>query len=114
MNVNAALLLLPLALVVACASSPTPSEPPAPKEAVIARVNGVDIPRSRLDRELETRGAVSRVVLQVHDEIVLEVAPDERDDIVELTVSTMRGAYEMRVPLEVNVSLGATWAAAKG
>ena len=68
----------------------------------------------RLDHALETRGAVSRVVLQVHDEIVLEVAPDERDDIVELTVSTMRGAYEMRVPLEVNVSLGATWAAAKG
>ena len=70
----------------------------------------------RLDRALEARGRASRsrVVLQVHDEIVLEVSPDERDEIVDLTVSTMRGAYEMRVPLEVNVAMGATWAAAKG
>ncbi len=70
----------------------------------------------RLDRALEARGPASRsrVVLQVHDEIVLEVSPDEREEIVDLTVSTMRGAYAMRVPLEVNVSIGATWAAAKG
>ena len=68
----------------------------------------------RLDCALETRAARSRIVLQVHDEIVLEIAPEERDDITALTVATMRGAYEMRVPLEVNVAVGATWAAAKG
>ena len=68
----------------------------------------------RLDRALETRTARSRIVLQVHDEIVLEIAPEERDDVTALTVATMRGAYEMRVPLEVNVAVGATWAAAKG
>jgi DNA polymerase I len=68
----------------------------------------------RLDHELESREVKSRIVLQVHDEIVLEVAPGERDAIVELTVSTMRGAYDMRVPLEVNVAVGDTWAAAKG
>ncbi len=67
----------------------------------------------RLDAALEERGTASRIVLQVHDEIVLEVAPDERDEVVDLTVSTMKGAYAMRVPLEVNVALGATWAAAK-
>jgi DNA polymerase-1 len=68
----------------------------------------------RLDAALEARGATSRIVLQVHDEIVLEVTPPERDDVVALTVDTMRGAYAMRVPLEVNVSIGASWAAAKG
>ena len=68
----------------------------------------------RLDRALEAQGRRSRIVLQVHDEIVLEVAPDERDEITDLTVTTMRGAYEMRVPLEVNVALGDSWAAAKG
>jgi DNA polymerase-1 len=67
----------------------------------------------RLDAALEERGTASRIVLQVHDEIVLEVAPDERDEVVDLTVGTMKGAYAMRVPLEVNVALGATWAAAK-
>ena len=67
-----------------------------------------------LERHAEVDRARHGVDHQLGRRIVLEVAPDERDAIVELTVSTMRGAYEMRVPLEVNVALGATWAAAKG
>jgi DNA polymerase I len=68
----------------------------------------------RLDGALETGGYASRIVLQVHDEVLLEVPEDERQDAAELTVATMRGAAELMVPLEVNVSAGPTWADAKG
>ena len=68
----------------------------------------------RLDRSLLIGGFASRIVLQVHDEVILEVPPAERDAVGALTVSTLMGAAELDVPLEVNVSWGASWAAAKG
>jgi DNA polymerase-1 len=67
----------------------------------------------RLDRSLEERRMRSHIVLQVHDEIVLEVPDDERDAAKELTVDTMAGAFELRVPLAVNVAIGPSWAEAK-
>ena len=68
----------------------------------------------RLDAALRERDAGSRLVLQVHDEVILEVPPDEHDDVGALTVDTMRDAAELRVPLEVNLAWGRTWADAKG
>ena len=68
----------------------------------------------RLDAALQDRSAASRLVLQVHDEVILEVPPSERDEVTELTVDTMRHAADLAVPLEVHVSAGATWADAKG
>ncbi|MEY2455450.1 MAG: polymerase, partial [Acidimicrobiaceae bacterium] len=56
----------------------------------------------------------SRVILQVHDEVILEVTPAERDRAAELTIEAMRGAADLRVPLEVNLAFGPTWADAKG
>ncbi|HET9600978.1 MAG TPA: DNA polymerase I [Acidimicrobiales bacterium] len=67
----------------------------------------------RLDGALDEGGYASRLVLQVHDEVLLEVPTAEADDVAPLTVATMRGAAELRVPLEVNVSSGPTWADAK-
>ncbi|WP_254127021.1 DNA polymerase [Aquihabitans sp. G128] len=67
----------------------------------------------RLDDALDERRAESRVVLQVHDEVILEVPAAEHDDIGALTLQVMRGAAELRVPLEVNLSFGDSWAAAK-
>ena len=67
----------------------------------------------RLHDALEARGSASRIVLQVHDEVIVEVPPEEHDEIGALTLEVMRGAAELRVPLEVNLSFGATWAAAK-
>ncbi|WCO69057.1 DNA polymerase I [Iamia majanohamensis] len=67
----------------------------------------------RLDRALAAQGARSRLILQVHDEVILDVVPDEHDDIAPLTIEVMRGAAELRVPLEVNLAFGATWADAK-
>jgi DNA polymerase-1 len=56
----------------------------------------------------------SRVVLQVHDEVIVEVPDDEHDAVGDLVVNLMRDAADLDVPLEVNVSWGDTWAAAKG
>jgi DNA polymerase-1 len=68
----------------------------------------------RLDNALENGGYRSRLVLQVHDEVILEVPPDETEVVGELTKSSMRSACELRVPLEVNICWGDSWADAKG
>ena len=56
----------------------------------------------------------SRIVLQVHDEVIVEVPDDEREVVGDLVVGLMHDAAELDVPLEVNVSWGDTWASAKG
>jgi DNA polymerase-1 len=56
----------------------------------------------------------SRLVLQVHDEVILEVPPDERERAEELVRTAMVGAADLRVPLDVKLSRGPTWADAKG
>jgi len=67
----------------------------------------------RLDRGLEDQGRASRLVLQVHDEVILEVDPAEEQAVAALTLEAMRGAADLSVPLEVNLSWGDSWADAK-
>jgi len=67
----------------------------------------------RIDAALEDARVTARVVLQVHDEVIVEVPDDERDRVGPLVIDIMRGAAELDVPLEVNVAWGTTWAAAK-
>ena len=68
----------------------------------------------RIDSGLELGGFASRLVLQVHDEVILEVPPTEADRAAALTLDAMRGACDLSVPLEVNLSWGDSWADAKG
>ena len=68
----------------------------------------------RLDDALEAGGYRSRLVLQVHDEVLVEAPEDECGPVSRLVVDTMRDAAALRVPFEVNLSVGPTWAAAKG
>jgi DNA polymerase-1 len=68
----------------------------------------------RLDARLDAEGLASRLILQVHDEVILEVPPDEEEAAATAVGEAMRGAAELIVPLEVNVSWGDTWAGAKG
>ncbi len=67
----------------------------------------------RLDARLDEEELRSRLVLQVHDEVILEVPPDEEAAAAEAVVAAMRGAAELSVPLEVNLSWGQSWADAK-
>jgi DNA polymerase-1 len=66
-----------------------------------------------IDEALVAGGYDSRVVLQVHDEVIVEVPEDEHDVVGDLVVGLMREAADLDVPLEVNVSWGETWASAK-
>ena len=68
----------------------------------------------RLDEALRDQQAASRLVLQVHDEVILELHPSESAEVTELTVATMRNAADLAVPLEVHVAVGSSWADAKG
>jgi DNA polymerase-1 len=67
----------------------------------------------RIDRRLDGAGMASRLVLQVHDEVILEVPPAEEQAAAALVAEAMTGAAELNVPLEVHVSWGDTWAGAK-
>jgi DNA polymerase-1 len=60
-------------------------------------------------RRLREEGMRSRLLLQVHDELVLEVAPGERAALEVLVRKEMGGAYELSVPLDVSVGVGRTW-----
>jgi len=67
-----------------------------------------------IDQALDDAGVASRLVLQVHDEVLVEVPEAERAKVGPLVIDLMRSAAELDVPLEVNVAWGATWADAKG
>jgi DNA polymerase-1 len=68
----------------------------------------------RIDKLLEEGSFQSRIVLQVHDEVIVEVVENERDVVGPLVLDTMRGAADLSVPFEVHAAWGSTWAAAKG
>jgi DNA polymerase-1 len=68
----------------------------------------------RIDALLEKGNFQSRIVLQVHDEVIVEVIESEREVVGPLVLDTMRGAADLSVPFEVHAAWGATWAAAKG
>jgi DNA polymerase-1 len=68
----------------------------------------------RLDRGLEEAGFASDLVLQVHDEVLVDVEPAEADEVAALTEQAMVGAASLSVPLEVEMCWGASWAEAKG
>ncbi len=62
-----------------------------------------------VDHGLREAGLRSRLLLQVHDELVLEVAPGEREAVEQLVRAQMGGAYRLSVELDVSVGVGRTW-----
>ncbi len=66
-----------------------------------------------VDDELKKRGLRSRLVLQVHDELMIEAAEDEVSEVEEILDDKMRHAADLLVPLEVSLSTGKSWYDAK-
>jgi len=62
-----------------------------------------------VDRELSASKLKSRLLLQVHDELIIEVAPGEVDRVREIVTREMEGAYLLDVTLDVNVGIGKNW-----
>ncbi len=72
----------------------------------------VKIAMLKVDAALTAGELSSRMLLQVHDEIVLEIAPGERERVEELVRREMAGAFQLRAPLDVSVGVGADWESA--
>jgi DNA polymerase-1 len=66
----------------------------------------------RVDKALREAGLTSRMLLQVHDELVFDVAPGERETLETLVRHEMGGAYPLSVPLEISVGAGRDWSGA--
>jgi DNA polymerase-1 len=67
-----------------------------------------------IDRALESENLQSRLVLQVHDEVIVEAPDSEVERVESLVLGIMQGAVELKVPLAVNSAWGLSWADAKG
>ncbi len=75
--------------------------------ADIMKVAMIDVERAFAQRQLG-----SRLLLQVHDELIIEVAPGEVDQVRTLVVQGMEAAADLSVPLEVSVGIGRSWESA--
>jgi DNA polymerase I len=89
------------------------------RQAMNAGIQGLaaDIFKSalvRLDRELTAQNLEARLILQVHDEVVVEAPEHEQERVSEVMVDALTNAARLSVPLEVSLSWGENWAAAKG
>jgi DNA polymerase-1 len=63
-----------------------------------------------IHRRLRSTGLSARMVLQIHDELVFEVPPDELEPLAGLVREEMIGAVPLMVPLKVDVKTGLNWA----
>ncbi|MEI7561589.1 MAG: DNA polymerase I [Actinomycetes bacterium] len=63
----------------------------------------------KVNHEIEKEALKSRALLQVHDELIFEVMPGERDKLEAIVKKQMSEAFKLRVPLDVNIGFGASW-----
>ena len=63
----------------------------------------------RAEQALQDAGVHSRIIMQIHDELVVEVAPGESEQVTALVKDAMEHAVEIAVPLDVSTGLGADW-----
>lgn len=86
----------------------------AEREAVNAPVQGtaadiIKIAMIRVQQRMREAGLKSRMILQVHDELLFEIYPEEEADMVHLVSQEMQNAYPLNVPLKVEVKVGLNW-----
>jgi len=96
-----------------------PQRQAAERQAMNAGIQGLaaDVFKSalvRLDRELSAATLDARLILQVHDEVLVEAPPAEKERVEAIIRDSLTNAARLTVPLEVSLSWGENWAAAKG
>ncbi len=87
----------------------------AERMAINAPIQGtaadiINIATRDLHRALRAHGSRARMILQVHDELVVEAPAAEVEAVAALMRRVMEGAFQLRVSLKVNLSVGANWA----
>ena len=95
-------------------STNVPRRQMAERMALNAPIQGsaadiIKVAMLRVEHALREAGLRSRLLLQVHDELVLELDAKEHGRVEELVRREMAGAYALRVPLDVSVGVGADW-----
>ncbi len=73
----------------------------------------IKIAMLRVDRALKEAGMKAKLVLQVHDELIVEAPESEAEEVASLLTREMEAAYELHVPLVAEASIGANWYDAK-
>ncbi|MCF0174306.1 MAG: DNA polymerase I [Bacteroidales bacterium] len=84
------------------------------RNAVNAPIQGtsadiIKIAMINIQEAIKTRNLKSRMVLQIHDELVFDVAPGERENLEKLVVEIMENVTELKVPLKVECGYGKSW-----
>jgi len=69
----------------------------------------IKIAMNKIDAELRQREMATRMILQVHDELIFEGPTKERDDVQEMALRIMPQSLELAVPLKVDVKIGKSW-----
>ncbi|NLJ89800.1 MAG: DNA polymerase I [Clostridiales bacterium] len=69
----------------------------------------IKIAMNRVNEELKARNLKSRLILQVHDELLIEAKNEEIEEVKEILISEMKNAANLLVPLEVEFSIGTDW-----
>jgi DNA polymerase-1 len=91
----------------------------AEREAVNTRIQGtaadlIKMAMLRVHQSLSSGGFAAKILLQVHDELLLEVPTEELDAVREIVVREMEATGDLDVPLVVNTAVGSTWNEAHG
>ena len=73
----------------------------------------IKIAMIRVNMELKKRNLKSRLILQIHDELLIEAAEEEVDEVKEILTKEMMGAATLLVPLEIGMATGSNWYDAK-
>ena len=94
------------------------SQAAAERQAMNAGIQGLaadifKVALVRLDRRLRSESLDARIVLQVHDEVLVEAPPGEKDAVELATREALCEAAALRVPLEITIGWGSSWANAK-
>ncbi len=69
----------------------------------------IKLAMARIHRDLEKGEFQTRMILQVHDELVFELEPIEKEEITKIVEEGMKNALPMDVPIEVDIGVGANW-----
>ena len=72
----------------------------------------VKVAMLKVDVALKSAGVKSRLLLQVHDELVVEVAKGELEEVTQIVVENMGAVGDLSVPMEVSTGIGTSWASA--
>jgi DNA polymerase-1 len=69
----------------------------------------IKIAMVRVYNALKSKNMKSKLILQIHDELILDVVPEEEEEVTALLADIMQNAYDLRVPLKVDMNRGKNW-----